>query len=136
MLTTSKKKMPPGRPKGSKNKHNKNVDEIAARYNLQPFDVLMMVAAGDWKGLGYDAPTRTSFAASGIEFEEPVIKISDRIHAAKEASKYLYSAKQSISIDVNQIHKMSDDEFEKFKAQTIEAHFAKIEDHSEEPDEK
>jgi len=131
MLTVPKKKMPPGRPKGSKNKHNKNVDEIAARYNLQPFEVLMMVAAGDWKGLGYDAPTRTSFAASGIEFEEPVIKISDRIHAAKEASKYLYSAKQAISIDVNQIHKMSDQEFEEFKKQTIEAHYAKLEDKSQ-----
>lgn len=87
-----------GRVKGSINKRNLQVEEIAAQFNIDPFEVLMMVAAGDWEGLGYDAATRTSFAASGIEFEEPVIKLSDRVQAAKEASKYLYSQKQSVAL--------------------------------------
>lgn len=87
-----------GRPKGSKNQRTLMVEEIAAQFDIDPFQVLMMVAAGDWKGLGYDSATRTSFAASGIEFEEPNIKLSDRVTAAKEACKYLYAAKQSVAV--------------------------------------
>lgn len=109
-----------GRKAGVPNRRTLQVEEIASRFSIDPFEVLMMVAAGDWKGMGYESPTRTSFAASGIEFEEPVIKISDRVSAAKEASKYLYSQRQAVTIDANKIHKMSDQEFEEFKKQTIE----------------
>lgn len=87
-----------GRPKGLKNVRTRIVEEIAAKFDLDPFEVLLMVAVGDWKGLGYAAETRISFAASGIEFEEPVIKLSDRVQAAKEAAKYLYSQKQSVAL--------------------------------------
>lgn len=86
------------RPKGSLNRRTRLVEEIAKQFDLDPFEVLMMVAAGDWKGLGYDSQMRTSFAASGIEFEEQWIKLSDRVTAAKEAAKYLYAAKQSVAI--------------------------------------
>jgi hypothetical protein len=113
-------KMSKGRPKGSQNKRNQEVGEIAAKYNLSPFEVLMMVATNDWKGLGYDSATRTSFTSAGIEFEEPVIRIQDRTTAAKEACKYLYSQKQAVTVDVNAIHKMTDEEFEKFKQKTLE----------------
>ena len=109
-----------GRPKGAQNYRTRKIEEIASKFSIDPFEVLMMIAAGDWQGLGYSAPTRTSFAASGIEFEEPVIKVSDRSNAAKEAAKYLYSQKQAVSIDINQIHKMSDQEFDDFKKKTIE----------------
>lgn len=84
------------RPKGSKNKRSFEVEEIAAKYDLNPFEVLMMVSAGDWKGLGFDSATKTSFTAAGIEFEEPNIKLSDRVQAAKEAAKYLFSTKQPV----------------------------------------
>ena len=87
-----------GRPNGAKNKRSLTVEMIAEQFDLDPFEVLMMVAAGDWKGLGYDSPMRQSFAASGIEFEELWIKLSDRVTAAKEAAKYLYAAKQSVAI--------------------------------------
>lgn len=87
-----------GRKPGVRNKTNQAVEEIASRFKLDPFEVLLMVVNGDWKGLGYEAETRTSFAASGIEFEEPAIKLSDRVAAAKEASKYLYSQKQSVAL--------------------------------------
>lgn len=111
-----------GRPKGSKNRRTLMVEEIAARFDIDPFEVLMMVAAGDWKGLGYKSECRTSFAASGIEFEEPVIKLADRVNAAKEASKYLYSQKQAVQIDLKQLHRMTDIEFDTFKNEQIEAY--------------
>lgn len=87
-----------GRPKGCKNKRTLTVEMIAENFHLDPFEVLMMVAAGDWKGLGFDAPSHTTFAASGIEYEELWIKLSDRVQAAKEAAKYLYSQKKSVEL--------------------------------------
>lgn len=87
-----------GRKKGTPNKRTFIAEEIAAKFDIDPLEVLLMVSSGDWKGLGYDAPTRTSFAASGIEFEEPVIKLSDRVTASKEVAKYLYSTKQSVAL--------------------------------------
>lgn len=87
-----------GRPKGSKNKHSFQIEEIANKFDIEPFEVLMMVAVGDWKGLGFEAAYKTSYTGAGIEFEEPNIKLADRVQAAKEACKYLYSQKQAVAI--------------------------------------
>jgi hypothetical protein len=87
-----------GRTKGSRNKRNLVVEEIAARFDLDPFEVLMMVASGDWKGLGYDAKTKVTFTPQGIEVEEDNVPLPSRVQAAKEASKYLYAQKQSVAI--------------------------------------
>lgn len=85
-----------GRQKGSINKRTKLVEEIAARFKLDPFEVLMMVSNGDWKGLGYPAQSKVSYSPAGIEFEEDYIKLSDRVAASKDAAKYLHSPKQAI----------------------------------------
>lgn len=84
------------RTKGSKNKKTFEVEEIAARFDLNPFEVLMMVAAGDWKGLGFDSKTQTVYTAQGIEMEVENIRLSDRVAAAKEAARYLFSTKQPV----------------------------------------
>lgn len=88
-------KLAKGRPEGSKNKRTLLVEEIAAKFKLDPFEVLMMVAAGDWKALGYDSKTKTAFTAQGIEVEEDNVTLTNRVQAAKEAAKYLYAPKQS-----------------------------------------
>jgi len=91
-----------GRPKGAKNRRTMKVEEIADKYitsdEQDPFAVLLMVAAGDWKGLQFDEKTKISYTAAGIEFEEYNIKLADRVSAAKEAAKYLYAQKQSIAL--------------------------------------
>ena len=74
------------------------VEEIAMKFDLDPFEILMMIACGDWKGLGYENKTKTTFTAQGIEVEEENIKLSDRVSAAKEAARYLHSPKQSIAL--------------------------------------
>jgi len=91
-------KLAKGRPAGSKNKRTLQVEEIAAKYDLDVFEVLVMVAVGDWQGLGYQSKSKISYTNAGIEFEEDYIKLSDRVQAAKEAAKYLYSQKQSVAL--------------------------------------
>lgn len=89
------------RTKGSKNRRTRLIEEIASNFELDPFEVLLMVTNGDWKGLGFDGPSKISYSQAGIEFEEPNIKLSERVQAAKEASKYLYSQKQSVALSAD-----------------------------------
>lgn len=85
--------------KGAKNRKTFQVEEIAQKYKLEPIEVLLMAMNGDWKGLGYDSPTTTQFTAAGIEFEVPNLTVTHRIDAAKQACKYLYSAKQTVTVE-------------------------------------
>ena len=87
-----------GRAKGVPNKRNFNAEEIAARFNLDPLEVLLMVVNADWKGLGFAEPSTISYSPAGIEFEKPAITLPDRIAASKEAAKYLYSTKQAVAL--------------------------------------
>jgi hypothetical protein len=87
-----------GRPKGVKNTRTRTIEEIAAKFDIDPFEVLMMIAAGDWEGLGFAAKSRTSFTPQGIEIEEDNVPLAQRCQAAKEAAKYLYSQKQSVAL--------------------------------------
>ncbi len=87
-----------GRHKGSVNKRTRNIEEMAAACSVDPFQVLLWVAEGNWKALGYDAPSKISYTSAGIEFEEPNVKLDDRISAAKAASKYLYSEKKAVEL--------------------------------------
>lgn len=86
------------RTKGAWNKHTFQVEELAQKYSKEPFEILLMIAHGDWKGLGYEKPTRTSFTAAGIEFEEDIIQVKDRVSAASKACGYLYTAKHVIKL--------------------------------------
>ena len=107
-----------GRQKGSKNKVV-NAEDIAAKYKLHPFDVLLMIANNDWRGLGYDKPTTTKASGAGATYEDDLIKIPDRNKAAAEATKYLFATKKDLNIDIDQIHNMPEDEFQAFKAQLL-----------------
>ncbi len=87
-----------GRQKGTQNKRSSTVVEIAERLGVDPFEVLMMIVANDWEGLGYDSPEVMKVVAGGASYHEDRISLRDRLDAAKDAARYLYSQKKSIEI--------------------------------------
>lgn len=94
-------KIATGRPEGSKNKRTLMVEEIAAKVGCDPFEVLMRMAAGDWEGLGYESECYFAEKAEGdgkVITKGYVITPEMRLTAAKDASKYLYSQKQSMAL--------------------------------------
>jgi hypothetical protein len=92
-----------GRPKGVKNTRTRLVEEIASRFKLDPFEVLLMITNNDWKGLGYASETQiTGYSPNGDPIEQERIKLADRVQAAKEASKYLYSQKQAVALSAGE----------------------------------
>jgi len=87
-----------GRPKGSKNIRSFDAEILAAKLGVDPVEFMLTVIKGDWKKLGFDAPTKTSFTAAGIEFEEPNIPFKDRVTCAVAVAKYLYPQKQAVTL--------------------------------------
>lgn len=91
------------RPKGSKNVKYRFIAElVAGRMNYDPLETLIQIAKGDWKGLGFEDKTKTTFTMNGIEVEEENIPIQERCKAAKEVARYLYSAKQSLEVSTGE----------------------------------
>ncbi len=80
------------RPKGSKNKHSFNAEELAQKFNLQPLEILLMIANGQWEELG----CATSYDLS----------LPDRLRAAEKACAYLYSTKQAVQVSGNHVLEM------------------------------
>lgn len=60
----------------------------------------MMISAGDWKGLGFEAKSRTTFTLQGIEVEEDNVPVTLRCQAAKEAVQYIFPKKKIVTVDV------------------------------------
>lgn len=87
-----------GRQKGSLNKRTLQVEELAARFKLDPFEILLMIACADWKALGYENECYFKEGPAGEIKMGYVISPEMRLHAAKEAAKYLYSQKQSVAL--------------------------------------
>lgn len=85
-----------GRKKGTLNKRTVEVIEICERMNINPIELLIHIAKGDWEALGYDSPTLTRWLPSGIEYEEDRIQLEHRMASAKELSTYIFSKRKSV----------------------------------------
>lgn len=87
-----------GRKPGTPNKPNATINERARAIGVDPFEVLLKFAKGDWEGLGYEAKSTTKWTSSGIEYEEDVITPQMRLFAAKECVQYLEPKKKAIEV--------------------------------------
>lgn len=73
-----------GKTKGTRNKINRDVTATAARLGVDPFEVLCLFAKGDTKALQLPPKARVS--------------PNQRLAAAIQACKYLYSQKRAVEI--------------------------------------
>lgn len=85
-----------GRVAGVPNQRTKTIEETALRLKCDPFEVLLHVANGDWKALGYDTSVIIKSSADGSTYMEYTITPELRVQAAKDACSYLYAKKKSI----------------------------------------
>lgn len=86
------------RPKGSKNIKSFQAEELAKKLGVDPLEILLRFAMGDWKGLGYEAECYFKETAEGEVKMNYVIGPDLRVQAAQYAAKYLYSAKQAVQL--------------------------------------
>lgn len=89
-----------GKPKGSKNKSTKLVEEMASEFKLHPFQILMMIACDQWEELGYESSVYVKESKDGAQTTTIgyVLTPEMRLKAATEATKYLLSQKKAVEI--------------------------------------
>lgn len=86
-----------GRQKGTPNKDKLTLRERAEALGIDPFDIMLKIANGDWKGLGYKSGEITYMTKSGIRKQDR-ISIDLREKAAADASEYMYAKLKSVEV--------------------------------------
>lgn len=85
-----------GRPQGAVSHRKRELDSICEKHNCDPFEVLIMFAKGDWKGLGYDNEVYHKEGAAGETSLGYVISPELRAQCAKEACQYIQPKLKSV----------------------------------------
>lgn len=85
-----------GRKAGTPNKRTLALIERAEAIGIDPFDVLLYIAAGDWRKLGYKKGTVK--AGQFGSYETDLITLRDRMAAAAEACQYVYPKRKAIEL--------------------------------------
>lgn len=84
-----------GRTKGTKNKDKAALELKAIALGIDPFEILLYFAAGDWEKLGYKSGEREIVTKSGSVLVD-VISPETRMNAAAEACQYVYPKRKAI----------------------------------------
>lgn len=91
------------RTKGAVNKLKMDAQAKAFELGIDPFEILLLFAAGKWKELGYRDPTKTIAVPGGASYEEDIISAELRVNAAKDATNYLLAKRKSVEHSLNEI---------------------------------
>lgn len=91
-----------GRSKGTPNKKTINAQAIADRLGIDPFEVLLLLATGDWKALGYKKRERLTSANEWASIYEDSIPVGVRASCAAQACNYLYPRRKAIDLKLDQ----------------------------------
>ncbi len=87
-----------GRKKGTRNKDAAPVMQRAEQLGIDPFEILLLFAAGDWKKLGYKKETIIRYSKD-CQNEYLTIDPAVRARSAAEACQYLYPKRKAIEVE-------------------------------------
>nr|BDT27289.1 hypothetical protein BHI3_07550 [Bacteriovorax sp. HI3] len=83
-----------GRKKGTPNKRTFDAIALAQEHDCDPLAVLLMIANGDWKGMGFKSEFKP--ATKYNKEKRPHITLEMRLKAAGEAVQYLYPKRKPV----------------------------------------
>lgn len=86
-----------GRAAGALNKHKAELREKAAALGVDPFEILLLFAKGDWEALGYDEEFIERHGKDFTNYEY-VIDPAVRAKCATEATQYLEPKRKAIEL--------------------------------------
>lgn len=86
------------RPKGVANRDTQKLMDLAESLGVDPFEVILHFAKGDFESLGY-TETQTKIAPDGSTFEVLTIEPETRLKAAIKAAEFMYPKRKSIEIN-------------------------------------
>lgn len=106
-----------GRRKGTPNKKAIPLAEKAQALGIDPFEILLHFAAGDWKTLGYESETVIKYSKD-FQNEEYTIQPAVRAKAAAEACQYLHPKRKAI--EVKDTRDLSEDPCEEYTDEELD----------------
>lgn len=86
------------RPKGSVNKRSDDAKQLSEDLGIDPLEILLYFAKGDWASLGYDGPYKVYTTDEGIEVKVERISSQDRQKAAADACPYIYPRRKAVEV--------------------------------------
>lgn len=86
-----------GRKKGTPNKKNESLMELARKLDVNPFQILLYFASNNYEALGY-SPTTTKLTKQG-PIEVMTISPELRKDAASDAAQYLYPKRKALELE-------------------------------------
>lgn len=92
-----------GRNKGSRNKIDMDAQAKAKELGIDPFEVLLLFAAGDWKKLGYDSDRAPSSYSEHGTIYKWTIDPAVRGKCAEYACGYLLSKRKAVEHSLSEI---------------------------------
>lgn len=91
------------RTKGSRDRKMIDAQAKAEELGIDPFEILLLYAAGKWKELGYESQTKTIKTKSGSTYESDIIGPELRMNAARDATNYIFAKKKAIEFDIKEL---------------------------------
>lgn len=87
-----------GRQKGTPNKDTQELKEIAERLGVNPFEVMLLFAKGDWQALGYKNEMYVSSEGDKSTSYKYTIDPATRAKMASDACQFMYPKRKSIEV--------------------------------------
>lgn len=88
-----------GRAKGKPNRDRENLLALSEKLGVDPFEVLLLFAKGDWHALGYKSETYVSGEGKGSVSYKYFIDPSVRAKSASEACQYLFAKRKTVEVE-------------------------------------
>lgn len=85
-----------GRQKGTANKKTQQLEDLAKKLNVDPFEIMLNFAKGDYAALGYEKERVVGYTKHGDPIKEESIPPKLRQDSAKEVCGYLYPKRKAI----------------------------------------
>lgn len=88
-----------GRKKGTPNKRTQTLFQKAQELGVDPFEILLLIAKGDWKALGYDS-SEIQLLSKGIPYFVDRISLQMRQSAASDCCQYMLPKRKAIEMPI------------------------------------
>jgi hypothetical protein len=89
-----------GRVKGTPNKDTVKLQDKAAELGVDPFEILLLFAKGDWKALGYEEFQERS-SPDGSMYRVLTIEPDTRARYAAKACEFLYPKRKALDVSID-----------------------------------
>lgn len=85
---------------GTANRQVEDLRRRAKELGIDPWDILLYFAQGDYKALGYQSPYVTKYTNTGKEYEDLLISPELRQKSAADAAQYIHAKRKAVEMEI------------------------------------